>query len=798
MLCITAIDTAIDTALEIKALATSIGLYLRSAQLVARAVLLCGLFLPGFAWADQSTNQIALAATGRFDQLEKQLEAQLALAPLDTRDRHALCWTYSKTKRYTKLMACLDELELTLKKGSKRTRLFALDDATPSLGIMRAEALLELGQYTASVAEAKRNLEWLKKDASDDLDMVVNTMAVLSMALTLSGDKDSGFQIAQQLAQTRIGILSPYAGAKAMALARARMALGDYAGVIDALNADKTFTVNVFLDRLVTGGFFTGINNWVWVELPRAFMLNKALMETGRIDEAKAGYDRLLGIRQTQENGEIYWLILNDRGYIADLENERNAALAYYRQAIDVVEEQRASINTETGKIGFVGDKQVLYSRAISDALELKQTTLAYEYMERAKSRALVDLLAGKNVRLGVKSSSKGAEIALASYQQASENARAQLPLDMASISVSEGRSAVKVSAQELKKTDPELASLVTVSALPLTEVRTYLQPDEVLVEYYMYRKQLFILAISADSFISTVIDASNLEQEIRSFRSSIESQKSEALNSAQALYTKLLKPIEKVIAGRNLFIVPHGILHYLPFAALHDGQNYLLTKHSVRYLPSASVQKYIRPQRGTALDNMLIFGNPDLDRPELDLPSAEEEAKMIAQMVPQSKIFTRLAASETAFKQFAGNYRYLHLATHGQFNSESPLQSRVILAADKNNDGYLTVGEIYGLRLNAELVTLSACETGLAKSMNGDDVIGMTRGFLYAGSSNIIASLWEVDDAATSELMKQFYRNIKAGQSKKEALRNAQQSLWPKFPHPVFWAAFFLTGQGQ
>lgn len=170
----------------------------------------------------------------------------------------------------------------------------------------------------------------------------------------------------------------------------------------------------------------------------------------------------------------------------------------------------------------------------------------------------------------------------------------------------------------------------------------------------------------------------------------------------------------------------------------------------------------------------------------------------MIANMVPQSELLTRSKASETAFKNKAGNFSYLHIASHGQFNADNALQSRLLLASDAANDGSLTVGEIYGLHLSADLVTLSACETGLGKTFSGDDVIGLTRSFLYAGSSNIIASLWQVDDDATSELMKSLYAKLKANVPKKEALRQAQQELQNRFPDPLFWAAFYLTGEGQ
>ncbi|PIL42788.1 hypothetical protein CR105_22720 [Massilia eurypsychrophila] len=760
-------------------------------------LLLCLLFCAP-ALADRGTDQVALAASGRYDQLEQMLEAQLKAGPLDTRDRHALCFAYSKTKRYARLMACLDQLALALQRGDKRTRLFALDDATPALGLMRSEAQLELGQYGAAADTARRAGEWLAADQSDDLDMVFNAIAAESIALTLGGEPARGAALANRLAGLGTGMMGAYAGAKSMALARARMALGDYAGVLAAFDGDKMFAVNVFLDRLVSGGFLTGVNNWVWAELPRAFMINKALLESGRSAEAKAGFERLLALKQVAENGEIYWLLLNERGRIAEREQDRAGALALYRRAIDVVEQQRASINTEASKIGFVGDKQALYGRAIACALALGETERAYDYMERAKSRALIDLLAGKGAGVALTGQDAASGALLAGLEAAADAALAQLPLDMATAGPAEGRGALRSHAQALRQRDPALASLVSVGALSLPEVRRFLRQDEVLIEYYVNGAQLVVVGVGPASVVSATLEAAPLEGEVRALRAAIEAMAPNTAALAQALYTRLLGPVAALIAGRNLVIVPHGSLHYLPFAALHDGKNYLAASHNLRYLPSASVHQYLRRPSGAAVTQMLVFGNPDLRNRQLDLPSSEKEAEMIARLVPGSTILTRLAASETAFKHSAGNYRYLHVAAHGEFVGDAPLQSRLALAADGGNDGSLTVSEIYGLRLNADLVTLSACETGLAKALSGDDLIGMTRGFLYAGSSNIVASMWEVEDVATGELMQQFYRNLAAGQSKKEALRQAQLAMWKRFPHPVDWAAFYLTGDGQ
>ncbi|MBI2509532.1 MAG: CHAT domain-containing protein [Betaproteobacteria bacterium] len=138
-----------------------------------------------------------------------------------------------------------------------------------------------------------------------------------------------------------------------------------------------------------------------------------------------------------------------------------------------------------------------------------------------------------------------------------------------------------------------------------------------------------------------------------------------------------------------------------------------------------------------------------------------------------------------------------IHLATHGKFQAESPLDSGLMLARDGENDGLLRVGELYSMDLDAELVTLSACETGLGKVDNGDDVVGLTRGFLYAGARSIVASLWSVEDRATAELMKAFYEGLQ-GAGKRDALRQAQLKTRAAFPHPYFWAAFQLVGRPE
>lgn len=743
--------------------------------------------------ADLGTQQVELAASGRFDQLEKLMEAEAAQRSLGTRDRHALCFAYSKTKRYDKLLPCLNLLEQSVAKGDRRTRLFGLDDATPLVYIMRADALIELAQYGPAAVEAKKALDWLTKEDSDDKDMVVNALAALSLSATLAGDKETGTKYAMQIEKVKD---AAYANARAMALGRVYIALGDFERALEGINSDATFKLRSYLDNLVSGALFTGVSNWVWAELPRGFMLNKALLETGRIDEAKAGLDKLLAVPQAKANGEIYWLMLDDRGRIAEKEGDAKAAIDYYKQAIDVIEQQRATINTEANKIGFIGDKQALYGKLIALFYRSQRMAEAYEYIERAKARAMVDVLAAKEeFALPPEAGPETARL-LQSYREAERESRTQNPVDMRQ-SDSGQRSAAGGQIKALKEAAPELASLVSVSPVTLQEVRQRLLPGEALIEYYLLGKDLYASLLTAETIRTYRLDASGLEEGIRKFRKQIDDTDEAILPQAQKLYQQLLAPLAADLGNRKLLIIPHGVLHYLPFSALHDGKDYLVQNHAVHYLPSAGVLKYLRPSRTTGLDAILIFGNPDLGDPKLDLPSAEEEARKVAAMLPKSELLVRDKATKTAFKRFAPGFPYLHIASHGQFQAETPLNSRLLLRSDAEGDGSLTVGELYNMRLNADLITLSACETGLGKVLNGDDMVGLTRGFLYAGSRNIVASLWEVDDDATSQLMQSFYSHLKNREAKLDALRQAQQETRKKYPHPFFWAAFFLTGQG-
>jgi CHAT domain-containing protein len=263
---------------------------------------------------------------------------------------------------------------------------------------------------------------------------------------------------------------------------------------------------------------------------------------------------------------------------------------------------------------------------------------------------------------------------------------------------------------------------------------------------------------------------------------------------SLRQLHEWLIAPVEPHLRTAVLGVIPHDVLHYLPFAALTNGQTYLGERYTLFALPSASTLAFLRPKSAAGPTTALAlgFGQAEGLAP---LTQAEQEAQAVADLL-QGEALTGAAASETALRARAATASVIHLAAHGQLVPASPLFSRLVLAPDGDHDGALEIQEIYDLGLaRAELVVLSACQTQLGAQSRGDDLVGLNRAFIAAGAPSVVGSLWTVDDEATGLLMASFYSHLAHGLPKAEALRAAQAAARTKYPHPYYWAAFVLTG---
>ena len=253
------------------------------------------------------------------------------------------------------------------------------------------------------------------------------------------------------------------------------------------------------------------------------------------------------------------------------------------------------------------------------------------------------------------------------------------------------------------------------------------------------------------------------------------------------ALYRALIAPIASHLLGcERLIVVPYGPTHTIPFHALFDGERYLLERLEVSACPSSNVLRLCIEQPRNAEKSALVVAYTDGGR----LPAVLAEARAVSSVLP-GECFTEEAATRSAVIAAAPRHRILHLAAHGEARIDNPTFAHLKLA-----DGQLSMVDIFNLGLRGALVTLSACESGRSVVTGGDELIGLSRGFLYAGTSTLIQSLWRVEDGSTAELMARFYRALGGGQSKGAALREAQLALLgSKGVHPFYWAPFQLIG---
>ena len=364
---------------------------------------------------------------------------------------------------------------------------------------------------------------------------------------------------------------------------------------------------------------------------------------------------------------------------------------------------------------------------------------------------------------------------------------------------------------RELQSQNPEFASLKSAEVPELKEIQAQLDSETTLVEYYTTQDRAFAFVITKSSFKSIPLpnaSQANLDNRIAVFSNNRKPKKDEMDNSEAQLALKelhqwLIAPVQAHLKTRKLVVVPHGILHTLPFAALTDGNRYLNEDYALSTLPSASILQFLKGKRKPNANTILALGEPEIAEPLKDLPFAKPEVEAIAGLYKTTPLLGK-NATEQAIWQKSGNVGILHLAAHGEYNPSNPLFSTIYLAGnrqtatDSHSDGRLEAREVYDLDLKAtNLVVLSACETQKGKRSTGDEVVGFSRAFIYAGTPSIIATLWSVDDEASGLLMQKFYKHLKGGMEKAEALRQAQIEIRtdPKYRHPYYWAAFTLTG---
>ncbi len=539
--------------------------------------------------------------------------------------------------------------------------------------------------------------------------------------------------------------------------------------------------------------------------------LVKAKLELGNLAMERGQWDSAIGVFQetqalaTQYNiKEVIWRAHRGNGFCLRKLNRLSEAAQSYRTAVQVVDELRAAIKVEEFQNGFLTDKQDVYKELILLLLDQGKVEEAFNFAERAKSRSFIDLLGNQKISLkndisqqlydkliGQKRRIRLAEVELAKAEGDENKKRLRTEL----ISQRNGYRDLLIQA---KAQSPQISSFVTVEAITLTELYKILENDVSLVEYLITDEELIGWVISQGRIqvVRTPVKEKDLIVLIEDYRKRIQ-QLAPVEDQSKKLYQLVIQPLERYFAStRVLGIIPHGHLHYVSFSSLRDQESYLVEKHPLFYSPSASVLQFTfnRKFEKKGKIKVLALGNPDLQDFNYDLPLAELEAKSIKWDFPEIDLFTRKEATESWLQENIGKYQIIHIASHGEFDPVNPLFSSLKLTADEFNDGSFEVNEVFSLDIKADLVTLSACQTGLGEISGGDELVGLNRAFIYAGTHALVSSLWRVSDISTAVLIKHFYRNYTSA-NKSESLRKAQLLVKRLYPHPSYWAGFNLTG---
>src|SRR5271156_6283245 len=503
-------------------------------------------------------------------------------------------------------------------------------------------------------------------------------------------------------------------------------------------------------------------------------------------------------------------------GEVERATGNEDAAYESYCRARAAVERLRSSLRGEELKIAFFENKLEVYESLVDICLRRQNSfEEAFAYIEQSKSRTLMDLL-NQPVHVPTAADPGQSELVrsirnlreelnwyynLIEREQLRPEERSQERIKQLEQEARARETDLMKAVKEATIAEAHEAGLEVASTVSLEQIRSALPADATLVEYFrvqdrylacvLTREELHIAPVTLQPRLQKLLQL--LQFQISKFRLDPQYLKTfgqSLLDATQAhlknLYQELIAPIRHQLNSRHLVFVQHGLLHYVPFHALHDGDSYLIDNFTISYAPSASVYALCQTKPANAAGDPLILGVSDAQT-----PSIQTEVEAIGAMLPKAKLFVGEQATAEVLRGYGRDSRTIHIATHGYFRQDNPMFSSIRLG-----DSHLSLYEIYHLHLPAELIVLSGCATGLNAVTPGDELIGLVRGLLQAGAQSLVLSLWDVHDESTKEFMIEFYTHLQQGLSKAEAMQTACISLRERHPHPYHWAPFFLIGK--
>jgi len=594
---------------------------------------------------------------------------------------------------------------------------------------------------------------------------------------------------------------------------------------------EKTGNRQQAMRYLEEAGQFATLRQYYRMEADAMFELATLYRDGGNLATAEARVTQ--GLAASQQVGDRYFVPRN-LTMLADLKARRGnfaEANALYEQAEDVIEGMLISVDEPYWNSSAAAAMSETYLRHFELVAKNGDIPGAFAVLERVRGRTLAWALKDRKGQPATESDQTAAlEGDVAGLQSRLMQTNSALEREQLLDNLVEYERRLG-----LAWTREDVPNRLPVQPVALTTVENDLHPDEVLLEYVLDDPISFCISVTRRGAHVQVLPIGRKEVEklAKQFVDEVRA-KGAGVETSKRLFQTLLEPIPETKTAARLIIAPDGALNLLPFEALRDNQGeYLLKSRVISYVPSGTILDVLRragknetaaspflgvgdvayenqggagrrlPAPGT-LRGRVLRGMADLSGMQLqDLPQTREEVEEIGKIVgPEAVILLGKDATETAFKKEPlDQFRVLHLAVHGFADTQYPERSALILGTDpkSGDDGLLQVREIIRLRLNAELTTLSACDTGVGKLQGQEGVSSLVEAFLVAGSKSVVASLWSADDTFASALMDRFYLRLGQGEDTGSALRDAKLDLLAKYGEqvsPFYWAAFVAVGE--
>lgn len=504
-------------------------------------------------------------------------------------------------------------------------------------------------------------------------------------------------------------------------------------------------------------------------------------------------------------------------GEVERITGDEDAAYQSYCRARASVERLRSSLRGEELKIAFFENKLEVYESLVDICLRRQNSfEEAFACIEQAKSRTLMDLL-NQPVHVSTAADPGQSELVrsirnlreelnwyynLIEREQLRPEERSQERVQQLEQHARSREADFMRAVKEATVAEANEAGVQVSSTMPLEQIRSVLPADTALVEFYCAHDRIVVCVLTPDKLHICPVTVQSrihkllqlLQFQMAKFRLDpqyVATFSQTLLESTEAhlrsLYQELVAPIRHLLDVQHVVFVQHGLLHYVPFHALHDGESYLIDRFTISYAPSASVYAHCQTKPVNTSGDSLILGVPDGRTPAI-----REEVEALARILPNSRLFLGADATEDVLQTCGPRSKSVHIATHGYFRQDNPMFSSIRLGTS-----HLSLYDMAHLQLPVELVVLSGCATGLNVVTPGDELMGLVRGLLQAGAQSLVLSLWDVHDDSTKEFMVEFYTQLQNGRLQAEAMQAACIRLREGRPHPYHWAPFLLIGKG-